>query len=207
MYPTKPATKLYKVVTGSSGNLFSQIQQNAPFEVFLSADITAPTITSTQQQQADANSLAIYSKGQIALWTNNPYYRPKKAYQCCCNSISNVLPLPIHNAYAPCRLSHASAFYKSKGFGRQYKRKVVLKAKTLRKPYSLYKRAMPKSVYLLISFITRAPALAGQGQSWLIPQNLYPPLEQAMVVTKRGQANPWAYRYLRFYSRLAHKLF
>ena len=46
--------------------------------------------------------------------------------------------------------------------------------------------------------LLRAPALAGQGQYWLIPQNLYPPLEQAMVVTKRGQSNPWAYRYLQF---------
>jgi molybdate transport system substrate-binding protein len=31
-----------KVVTGSSGNLFAQIQQNAPFEVFLSADVLHP---------------------------------------------------------------------------------------------------------------------------------------------------------------------
>lgn len=60
-----------KLVTGSSGNLFSQIQQDAPFEVFLSADVLHPQQL-VQQQQADANSLAIYSKGQIALWTNNP---------------------------------------------------------------------------------------------------------------------------------------
>jgi ABC-type molybdate transport system substrate-binding protein len=46
--------------------------------------------------------------------------------------------------------------------------------------------------------LLRAPQLAGQGQYWLIPQHLYPPLEQAMVVTKKGQANPWAYRYLQF---------
>ena len=66
-----------KVVTGSSGNLFAQIQQNAPFEVFLSADVLHPQQL-VQQQQADANSLAIYSKGQIALWTNNPTIDLKK---------------------------------------------------------------------------------------------------------------------------------
>ena len=33
---------MLKVVTGSSGNLFAQIQQNAPFEVCLSADVLHP---------------------------------------------------------------------------------------------------------------------------------------------------------------------
>jgi molybdate transport system substrate-binding protein len=46
--------------------------------------------------------------------------------------------------------------------------------------------------------LLRAPLLTGQGQYWLVPQHLYSPLEQAMVVTKRGQSNPWAYRYLQF---------
>ena len=46
--------------------------------------------------------------------------------------------------------------------------------------------------------LLRAPQLAGQGQYWLIPTHFYPPLEQAMVVTKRGKNNPLAYDYLKF---------
>ena len=60
-----------KLATGSSGNFYAQIQQDAPFEVYLSADIRYPQKL-IEQQKADANSLFVYAQGQLALWTNNP---------------------------------------------------------------------------------------------------------------------------------------
>ena len=45
-----------KVTTGASGNFFAQIQQNAPYEVYLSADVIYPQQL-VDKQLADAKTL------------------------------------------------------------------------------------------------------------------------------------------------------
>ncbi len=182
-----------KVVTGSSGNLFAQIQQNAPFEVFLSADVLHPQQL-VQQQQADANSLAIYSKGQIALWTNNPTIDLKKGLSVLLQP--NIKRIAIANPQHAPYGQAAQAALQKQGLWPSIQSKVVL-GENIAQTLQFVQTRNAQVGFVALSLL-RAPALAGQGQYWLIPQNLYPPLEQAMVVTKRGQSNPWAYRYLQF---------
>src|SRR5689334_24065303 len=53
---------------GSSGNFFAQIQNGAPYDVFLSADIDYPRQL-VASKHADASSLYRYATGRIVLWT------------------------------------------------------------------------------------------------------------------------------------------
>jgi molybdate transport system substrate-binding protein len=53
---------------GSSGNFFAQIQNGAPFDVFLSADIDYPRQLAASGR-ADGASLYQYATGRIVLWT------------------------------------------------------------------------------------------------------------------------------------------
>ncbi len=53
---------------GSSGNFFTQIQNGAPFDVFLSADIDYPRRLEASGQ-AERGSLYKYATGHIVLWT------------------------------------------------------------------------------------------------------------------------------------------
>jgi molybdate transport system substrate-binding protein len=53
---------------GSSGNFFAQIQNGAPYDVYLSADIEYPERLITSGH-ADASSLYQYATGRIVLWT------------------------------------------------------------------------------------------------------------------------------------------
>src|SRR4029450_10164412 len=53
---------------GSSGNFFAQIQNGAPFDVFLSADIDSPRRLE-RAKLADPNSLVAYATGRLVLWT------------------------------------------------------------------------------------------------------------------------------------------
>ena len=53
---------------GSSGNFFAQIQNGAPYDVYLSADIDYPKqLIATGH--ADASSLYQYARGRLVLWT------------------------------------------------------------------------------------------------------------------------------------------
>ena len=55
-----------KVTTGSSGNFLAQIKQNAPYEVYLSADSRYPKQL-ISENMADGQSFYVYAIGQIAL--------------------------------------------------------------------------------------------------------------------------------------------
>src|ERR1700733_13523113 len=55
---------------GSSGNFYTQIENGAPFDVFLSADIDYPRRLEAARQ-AEPGSLYEYATGRIVLWTRN----------------------------------------------------------------------------------------------------------------------------------------
>jgi len=55
-------------IYGSSGNFYTQIQNGAPFDVFMSADIDYPK---RLQQAGRAEQLYEYATGHIVLWTRN----------------------------------------------------------------------------------------------------------------------------------------
>ena len=54
-----------RLVTGSTGVLYAQIVQGAPFDVFLSADHQRPIKLA---EQGLANEPALYASGKLALW-------------------------------------------------------------------------------------------------------------------------------------------
>ncbi|HXZ40820.1 MAG TPA: molybdate ABC transporter substrate-binding protein [Terriglobales bacterium] len=56
-----------KLVFGSSGNLFTQIQNGAPFDLFFSADIEYPQKLETAGL-TEAGTLYEYAVGKLALW-------------------------------------------------------------------------------------------------------------------------------------------
>src|SRR5712671_4120451 len=55
---------------GSSGNFFAQIQNGAPFDVFLSADMDYPRRLEASGK-AERGSLYQYATGRVVLWTRN----------------------------------------------------------------------------------------------------------------------------------------
>jgi molybdate transport system substrate-binding protein len=67
-WKTHPQADL-KATTGASGNIFAQIQNGAPIDVFLSADVKYPREL-IKAGLAEEESLAIYAIGHLVVWTN-----------------------------------------------------------------------------------------------------------------------------------------
>ena len=182
-----------KVTTGASGNFFAQIQQNAPYEVYLSADVIYPQQL-VDKQLADAKTLSIYARGQAVLWTNYKNIDLNQGLSVLTQT--NIKRIAIANPeHAPYGQAAKAALQQAKMW-QAIQPKLVLGeniAQTLQ-----FVQTQNADVGVVALSLLRAPQLAGQGQYWLIPTHFYPPLEQAMVVTKRGKNNPLAYDYLKF---------
>lgn len=57
------------VIYSSSGNLFQQISNQAPFDIFFSADVNFPN--KLAEQKLTAGSPKIYGIGRIVLWSSS----------------------------------------------------------------------------------------------------------------------------------------
>jgi molybdate transport system substrate-binding protein len=64
----REASAIVTVSFGSSGNFFAQIQNGAPYDVYLSADIDYPKRL-IASGHADAASVYQYATGRLVLWT------------------------------------------------------------------------------------------------------------------------------------------
>src|SRR5687767_2873760 len=64
----RDANATVTVSFGSSGNFFAQIQNGAPYDVYLSADIDYPKQL-IDSGHADGSSLYQYARGRLVLWT------------------------------------------------------------------------------------------------------------------------------------------
>lgn len=182
-----------KVTTGASGNLFAQIQQDAPYELFLSADTMYPQQL-VDKQLADSNTLNVYALGQAVLWTNNPKIELKNGLALL--KADNIKRIAISNPdTAPYGMA-AKLALQHKNVWNDVQKKLVFAeniAQTMQ-----FVQTQNADVGIVALSLLKAPQMQDTGRYWLIPQSYYPPLKQAMVVTKQGQQNPWAYRYVAF---------
>jgi molybdate transport system substrate-binding protein len=189
--------------TGASGNLFAQIKNGAPFDVFLSADTDYPQAL-IKAGAADERSLTVFAVGRLALWTTRPGVSV--------SSVEAAVRDPAVKKIAIANAEHAP-------YGRAAKQALL--------KLHLLQEAEPKFVvgenisqtaqfvetgnadlgFVALSHVV-SPKLQSQGSYLEVPADLYDRLDHAGVLTRRGAGNAAAQRYLAFLSSLtAQKIF
>lgn len=175
--------------TGSSGQLYAQITQGAPFEILLSADRQRP-------QQAELDGFATpgtrftYAIGKLVLWSAQPGFIDTHGVVL---HQGNFTHLAIANP--------ASAPYGAAAL------------ETL-KALGAYERTMPKfvqgeSISQTYQFIASGNAELGfialsqlvehtGGSRWIVPENLYTPILQDAVLLKTGARNKVALEFFAY---------
>jgi molybdate transport system substrate-binding protein len=186
-----------RLTFGSSGNFFSQLQNGAPFDVFLSADVEYPQQL-IKRGQAVGDTLYEYASGRIVLWTRKD------------SGISlarglQTLTDPRVRRIAVANPEHAP-------YGRA--------AVAALRHENLYDAVQPKLVMgenisqaaqfaqsgnadvgIIALSVALAPALKSDGVYMDIPSSMHPPIRQAAVVLRSSKNQQAARDFLDFLKR------
>jgi molybdate transport system substrate-binding protein len=192
-----------KTSTGSSGNFFAQIKNGAPFDIFLSADLSYPREL-IKAGLADEKSLTPYAAGRIVLWTTNDKIdlTPGLAALTATAIRKIAIANPDHAPYG--RAAKASLEYFK--IWDQMETKVVY-GENIAQTAQFVETGNADAGIVALALVL-SPKLANVGHWVEIPPESYPRLDQAAVVTKKGCDNPASALYLTFLrSPSARKIF
>jgi molybdate transport system substrate-binding protein len=199
-----PNTEL-KVSTGSSGNFSAQIQNGAPFDVFLSADIQYPKNLVTGGF-VDQSTLTVYAIGKIVLWTTKPESVNLDEGLDILLDRSAVKKIAIANPeHAPYGRA-AKAALEKKGLWPEVQDRIV-QGENISQTAQYVQTGNADAGFVALSLVL-APNLKNQGRYIEIDPALYPKLEQAMVLTTAGSKREPVRDYFQFLrSTAARKIF
>ena len=177
---------------GSSGRLYAQIINGAPFQLFFSADQEKPEAL-VKQGYAEAASRFTYATGSLVLWSANPELA--------------VIDADVLNQQQVEKLAIANPRLAPYGAGAMQ----VLGTLGLEDEYR-DRLVMGENVNQAFQFVTTGNAQAGlislsqvieegvisHGAGWIIPADLYAPIHQDAVLLKQGADSQSAREFLDF---------
>ena len=199
-----PDTEL-KVSIGSSGNFSAQIQNGAPFDVFLSADIQyAKNLASGGF--VDPSTLTVYAVGRIVLWTIKPDIVNLDRGVDVLRDRAAVKKIAIANPeHAPYGRA-AKAVLENSGLWTEVQDRIVL-GENIAQTAQFVQTGNADAGFVALSLVL-SPNLKNNGRYIEMDPKLYPRLEQAMVLTAAGSKRPSVRVYFQFLqSAAARKIF
>lgn len=189
---TRPGVEI-KATTGSSGNFLAQIKNGAPFDVFLSADMSYPREL-VKDGQADESSLTLYATGHLVLWSTNPGVDVSQGLAVL--STGAVKKFAIANPDVAPYGRAARAALQSAGLWDKLQGKLV-SGENIAQTAQFVQTGNVDAGIVALSLV-KAPKMSGVGHYYPIAENQYPVLEQGGVITSHGKGNPAARAYIEF---------
>jgi molybdate transport system substrate-binding protein len=190
----KSSGKQVKLIFGSSGNFFAQIQNGAPFDLFFSADLDYAKKLDAAGV-AEPGTLYEYATGKIVLWA--PRQSPvdvNRGLQVLLDPAIKKIAIanPEHAPYgraAVAALRHENLYDQVSG-------KFVLGENISQT--ATFVASGSADIGVVALSLALAPALKDKGKYVEIPAGDYPPIEQAVVILKSSQQKETARAFLAF---------
>jgi molybdate transport system substrate-binding protein len=183
-----------KLSFGSSGKFVAQIENGAPFEVFLSADDTNP-LKLQQDGLAVAKSNFTYSIGKLVLWSASPNVVDEQGQVLTKGGFKHIaLADPKLAPYGEAAIE----VLKAKNLLEKLT-PLFVQGENIAQTYQFISTGNAELGFVALSQVIDAEkGKITTGSSWLIPENLYAPLRQDAVLLNKGETNPAAVALLKF---------
>lgn len=179
-----------KIVCGASGTLAAQIENSAPFDVFLSADprYAAQLVNAGQ---AGRGAEFVYALGRLAVWAPTRLFT--NFHDFALLESPSVKRIAIANpAHAP--YGHAAVeFLQAAGLHDRLKAKFVFGENAAQAAQFAQTGAADAAIIPLA--IALAPTMTAAGGHWLVPATMHQPLEQTGVILTRARDRELALQF------------
>jgi molybdate transport system substrate-binding protein len=173
---------------GSTGQLYTQISQGAPFEVFLAADQARPK-KAVAEGFAVGDSLFTYATGKVVLFSKDKNRVKGEATL----KDGNFTKVAIANPKTAPYGAAAVAAMKSLGVYDKIGPKIV-QGNNISQTYQFVDTGNAEIGFVALSQVIRK----NEGSRWIVPANLYPPIAQDAVLLKKGADNEAARAFVAF---------
>jgi molybdate transport system substrate-binding protein len=173
---------------GSSGQLYTQITQDAPFQIMLSADDERPQRL-VSEGLGVPESRFTYAIGKLVLWSKDPNAVKGEATL----TLAAFAKLSICNPVAAPYGAAAVETMKSLKLYDTLQPKLVEGA-NITQAYQFVATGNAEVGFVALSQLTGN----NEGSRWLVPQNLYKQIRQDAVLLKKGANNEAATAFMTF---------
>ncbi len=174
---------------GPSGGFFSQIEQGAPFEIFLSADAERP-----MKLEADGFGIKgtrfVYAYGKLVLWSATPGFVDNKGTVLAKGQFEH---LSIADpASAPYGVAAVEAMKKLGVYDTLSPR--IVKGTSIAQAYIFVNTKSAELGFVALSQVIGDTS----GSRWVVPQQDYTPIDQQAILLKPGEGDTVARAYIDF---------
>ncbi len=185
-----PKAKI-NITFGSSGTLVQQITNGAAFDFFLAADNEFPM--KLKAKGLTVGPMTTYAYGKLALYSTTIDVEKSGL-----SSLKNpsVKKIAIANPQTAPYGDRSMELLKNQGLYDMLKDKIVI-ADNISAAAQYAFTSNTELGFIAYSFAL-APDMAGKGHCYIIPQNLYKPIEQACILLKTQTLNTEAAKFKKF---------
>lgn len=177
---------------GSTGKLYAQVMNGAPYAAFLSADGERPALLE-ESGTGVSGSRFVYAKGRIALWTTEEERVGDKVWQDILRE-GEFGSLAIANpALAPYGLAARQAL-RSLDLWEAVQDRVVM-GENVGQTYALVATGNAELGFVALSSLM-SRRHEDRGRYWTVPGHLHQPVAQEAVLLQRGANNAAAIAFL-----------
>ncbi|MEC4749178.1 molybdate ABC transporter substrate-binding protein [Methylomicrobium sp. Wu6] len=181
-----------KLSFGSSGKFVAQIENGAPFEVFLSADAEKPAQLE-KAKLAVPGSRFTYAIGKLVLWSAKPGLIDDQGAILDSGGFKHLaLADPKLAPYGEA----AVEVLKNKGLLEKLQPLFVL-GENISQTHQFISTGNAELGFIALSQVIKGGKIA-EGSAWGVPQSLHTPIRQDAVLLNKGEDNPAAPALLQF---------
>ncbi|MDG3085021.1 molybdate ABC transporter substrate-binding protein [Vibrio hannami] len=167
------------ISTGSTGQLYAQIINGAPFDIFLSADAARPA---KLVEAGLASEPFTYALGRLVLWSSDSQLLKKGAASLTINNFKHLAlanPKLAPYGYASVQVMEKAGVYSEL-------KSTLVEGKNLSVVYQFVVTGNAQAGFLAMSQIYKDSEFI-DGSYWIIPEQMYDPIRQNAVLLKSAQ--------------------
>jgi len=173
---------------GASGNFYTQIQQDAPFDILLSADDARPKKL-VEDGLGVADSRFTYAVGKLVLWSQSADLVKGEQTLASGSFAKLAIANPAAAPYGAAAIETLKALKLYDAL-----RGKIVEGESISQAFQFVDTGNAELGFVALSQLAKVSS----GSRWMVPQTLYSPILQDAVLLKKGAANEAATAFLAF---------